>query len=128
MGDNKDTNNTDDQSYGGQQIPITPEGLPIQVNTPVESNQKIEILNEKTETEIGKTEQLYDTMDTVENPTKEHVSTLIDSNASRPENVIDKTTQKTINQELDTIDTLSKKADSEEEDFIQNVETAHEHN
>ena len=118
-GISNDQNNADSQ-------PITPEGIPLNVEVPATTEQKPEL---HPEVEGKKENPNIQTTKDLEATTLVNNLTDINIQNKEPEkpNTIDKTTQKYEDQPLETIDRLSILADEDEKDFINNVKAAHEH-
>lgn len=106
--------------------PITPEGIPLNIETPINTEQKPELHPEvegKIETQNTQSKEEPNAFNTNNNLTE------INNHSADQKNpaTVDKTTEQYTNKPLETIDRLSILADEDEKDFINNVKAAHEH-
>jgi len=128
MDDNKDINNpiNDAVSQDITNIPLTPEGMPIIEN---HTENKGEIQLPKTEAENTiETIKPQEELETKEDVNKEPVSTIAPIAEPAILNIVDNSEPDMPTHEIRTDDSLSEKADEDEQKFIENVKTAHEHN
>lgn len=125
-----DPNSISDAKSVNTSQPINPEGISLNIETPLSTEQKLELHPEvegKIEEEKATTEHISNENDTSKNNNINPTGYTQQPKEPESINIVNKTTPQGQDHPLETIDRLSILADEDEKDFISNVKAAHEH-